>query len=71
MNFVFEILDCTPDPLDSIMATHIISPRTARVQAEQLLATYAPKGVIAVRVLDYRGEEMYRLTSWRQWTRTR
>lgn len=58
---VFEVLDLREEPFGRIAMTDVICPRTARVQAEQLLVTFAPIGAVAVRVVNPQGEEIYRV----------
>jgi hypothetical protein len=62
MNCDFEILDLSDEPFGRIAETYVICLRTAKVQADQLLATFAPIGAVAVRVLNQQGEEIYRIT---------
>ena len=62
MNCDFEILDVSEEPFGRIAETYVICLRTAKVQADQLLATFAPIGAVAVRVLNQQGEEIYRIT---------
>jgi hypothetical protein len=62
MNCDFEVLDLSEEPFGRIAETYVICLRTAKVQADQLLATFAPMGAVAVRVLNQHGEEIYRIT---------
>jgi len=62
MNCDFEVPDLSEEPFGRIAETYVICLRTAKVQADQLLVTFAPIGAVAVRVLNQQGEEIYKIT---------
>jgi hypothetical protein len=60
MDFVVEVVD-RREAVITHTTLSVFSPEWARECAECLLAAYRRRGGVAARILNHRGEELYRL----------